>query len=333
MPNQFFTIRPLRALAGGVAAIAMLWGQTGAGPALAQTWPERPVKLILHTTPGGAADVVARALAQGLGTRLGQPVVVENRPGAGGAVGMRMVAKAPPDGYTIGMITNAYATMAQLRPNIGFNPATDLTPVAFIGSVPYFFLTGVNAPYKTIDEMLAYARERPGKLSFASAGIGTISHLLPSALQKERGVELNHIPYSGANPALVSLLGGQVDVYIDPVMTSTEHVKAGKLRALAVTGATRSRSLPAIPTLMESGVPIRAVTWFGIMAPTGVPAEIIDRLNAEINAALQKDDLRKMFQGMEIEIEAGPPARFLSFANAEMQLWGKIVRDAGIKPE
>ena len=294
-------------------------------------YPMRPVKLILHTTPGGAADVVARTLAQGMSTRLGQPVVVENRPGAGGAVGMGMVAKAAPDGYTIGMITNAFATMAQLRPNLPFNPATDLVPVAFIGSVPFYFLTTANAPFTSIESMLAFARQHPGKVSFASAGIGTISHLLPAALQKERGVELNHIPYSGAAPALNSLLGGTVDVYIDPVMTSTEHIKSGRLRALAVTSSTRSKTLPAVPTLAEAGVPIRAVVWFGIMVPAGVPQEIVDRLNGEINATLQRDDIRALFGRMEIEIETGPPARFSAFANAEMQLWGKIVRDNGIK--
>jgi tripartite-type tricarboxylate transporter receptor subunit TctC len=304
-----------------------------AAPASADPYPDKPVRLILHTTPAGAADVVARALATRLAVRLGKPVVVENRPGAGGALGMGLVAKAVPDGYTIGMVTNAFATMAQLRPNLNFNPATDLTPIAFIGSVPYYFLARADAPFKTIDEMLAYAKNHPGKVSFASAGTGTVSHLLPTSFQNSRGVVLNHIPYSGAAPALNSVLGGQVDMYIDPVMTSVEHVKLGKLRALAVTGTTRSKATPSVPTLAEAGVPIRAVTWFGIMAPAGVPQPILDRLNTEINATLQEDEIRKLFQGMQIEIETGPPSRFSTFANAEMELWGKIVRDSGIKAE
>jgi tripartite-type tricarboxylate transporter receptor subunit TctC len=303
------------------------------GPAPAQTYPDKPVKLVLHTTAGGAADVVARALAARLTARLGKPVLVENKPGAGGALGMGLVAKSAPDGYTIGMITNAYATMAQLRPNLNFNPSSDLVPIAFIGSVPYIFLARADAPFKTVEEMLGYAKEHPGQVSFASAGSGTVSHLLPTSLQKDRGVTLNHIPYAGAAPALNNLLGGQVDVYIDPVMTSAEHVKSGRLRALAVTGASRSKAVPSVPTLAEAGVPIRAVTWFGIMGPAGMPQPIVDRLNAEINASLQEDEIRKLFQGMEIEIETGPPARFSSFANAEMQLWGKIVRDSDIKAE
>lgn len=332
MPPSRFQFRAARATARFFAIFGTLLALAGA-PASAQPYPDKPIKFILHTTPGGAADVVARALAARLTLRLGKPVVVENRPGAGGALGMGLVAKAPPDGYTIGMVTNAYATMAQLRPNLNFNPATDLTPVAFIGTVPYIFLARADAPFKTMDEMFSYAKDNPGKLSFSSAGSGTVSHLLPTSFQKERGITLNHIPFPGAAPALNSLLGGQVDVYIDPVMTSTEHVKANKLRALAVTGATRSRALPTVPTLAEAGVPIRAVTWFGIMVPTGVPQPIIERLNTEINASLQEDEIRKLFQGMEIEIETGPPGRFSTFANAEMQLWGKIVRDSGIKTE
>ena len=307
-----------------------------AGPAVsagADAFPEKPLRLLVPYTPGGAADVVSRAVAQRLSQRLGQPVVVENRPGDGGVLAMGILAKSPKDGYTFGLVANSYATIAILRPKLPFDPTTELTPLAFIGTIPFILLTRTDAPFKTLQELVGYGKQNPGKLSFASAGNGTMSHLLPTSFKKELGLELNHIPYGGAAPSLNSLMAGHVDLYLDPVATSAELVKTGKLRALAVTGGSRSRSLPSVPTLVEQGLPIRAFSWLGFVAPSGVPQGIVDRLNNEINAALQDASLKKQFEAMEIEIDTGPPSKFTAFAQKEAEFWGQVIRENQIKAD
>ena len=315
------------------AAFMSLMTALPAVPAGADSFPEKPLLLLVPYTPGGAADVVSRAVAQRLTQRLGQPVVVENKPGDGGVLAMGILAKSAKDGYTFGLVANSYATIAILRPKLSFNPATELTPLAFVGTIPFLLLTRTDAPFKTLQELVAYGKQHPGKLSFASAGSGTMSHLLPTSFKKELGLELNHIPYGGAAPSLNSLMGGHVDLYLDPVATSAELVKTGKLRALAVTGASRSKTLPAVPTLIEQGLPIRAVSWLGFVAPSGVPQAILIRLNTEINAALQDEGLKKQFDAMEIEIDTGPPSKFTAFAQKEAEFWGQIIRENQIRAD
>lgn len=194
-------------------------------------------------------------------------------------------------------------------------------------------LTRVDAPFKTFQAFIHYAQLNPGKVNFASAGSGTMSHLLPMSFKRALGLDLNHIPYAGAAPSLTSLMGGHVDLYLDPVATSAELVKTGKLHAFAVTVANRSKALPAVPTLIEQGLPMRAVSWLGFVAPSGVPQEILSRLNAEIHAALQDETLKKQFEAMEIEIDTGPASKFTAFAAKETELWGRIIRENQIKAE
>ena len=314
-------------------AVASVLLALSAVSAAAETFPEKPLRLLVPYTPGGAADVVSRAVAQRLTQRLGQPVVVENKPGDGGVLAMGILAKAPKDGYTFGLVANSYATIAILRPKLSFNPATELTPLAFVGTIPFILLTRTDAPFKTLQEFIGYAKQNPGKLSFASAGSGTMSHLLPTSFKKELGVALTHIPYGGAAPSLTSLMGGHVDLYLDPVATSADLVKTGKLRALAVTGGSRSKTLPNVPTLIEQGVAIRAVSWLGFVAPSGVPEAVLDKLNTEINAALQDEGLRRQFEAMEIEIDSGPPSKFTAFAAKEAEFWGQIIRENQIRAD
>ena len=315
---------------GAMLGSTLAWA---AAAAAADTFPDKPLRLLVPYTPGGAADVVARAVAQRLTLRLGQPVVVENKPGDGGVLAMGILAKTPKDGYTFGIVANSFATVAILRPKLPFNPTTELTPLAFVGMIPFILLTRTDAPFKTFQEFVSYAQLNPGKVNFASAGSGTMSHLLPMSFKRALGLDLNHIPYAGAAPSLTSLMGGHVDLYLDPVATSTELVKTGKLHALAVTGANRSKALPTVATLIEQGLPVRAVSWLGFVAPSGVPEVILNRLNAEINAALQDETLKKQFESMEIEIDTGPASKFTAFAAKETEVWGRIIRENQIKAE
>jgi tripartite-type tricarboxylate transporter receptor subunit TctC len=296
-------------------------------------YPSKPLRLVVPQAAGGTGDTVSRIVAQKLSARLGQPVIVENRPGAGGTVGSSLVAKAPADGYSLVLASTGYATWATMYPNIPFNPAADLAPVAMMGSLPFAVLVRSESQYRTIADLVAFARANPGKATYASAGAGALSHLLAAWFGAEAGIDVRHIPYNGTAPALNALLGEQVDFYFDPVATSIQLVKSGRLRALATTGAERSEVLPEVPTFVESGFPIRGSVWLGLMTTGGTPAPLIDHLNREIHSILQDPDTRAQLKSRGVEVEAMSQQQFGAFLASEVRTWSKLVRDNGIKPE
>ena len=297
------------------------------------TYPSKPVRIVVPFAAGGAGDVVTRLIAQRLGPRLGQPVLVENRPGAGGSAGPGVVARAAPDGYTLGFASSGYALLPALYPNLPFNPAKDLTAVALLVSIPYVVLTRKDAPFNSIAELVAQAKQRPGTVSLASAGVGTLTHLLPMWFASEAGISLNHIPYAGAGPSLNSVIGGQTDINFDPVSSSVPQLRAGKAKALAVSGDARVKALPDVPTLAELGYQSRGATWFGFLAPAGTPKAIVEKLNTEINAVLNDEETRQRLIGMDFSIEAASVAKFATYLDSQFELWTRIIKTNNIKTE
>ena len=306
---------------------------TCAGAAAQANFPERQLQFIVPQAAGGTGDVVSRIIAQKLAGRLGQTIVVENKAGAGGTVGSATVAKAKPDGHSLVLASSGFATWKVMYPGMPFNPDTELAPVAMFGSLPFAVLVRPEARYKTLAEFIAAARAEPGKLNYASAGLGASSHLLAAWLAAEANVNITHVPYSSTAPALTALLGGQVDIYLDPVATSVAQISAGRLRALATTGARRARVLPDVPTIAESGWPVRGSVWLAMMTTGGTPAPVIERLNREVRAVLQEADTRDALQSRGIEIELMSVDEFRAFVANETRVWTKLVKDNNIKPQ
>lgn len=317
-----------------IAWLAVLTWACMLPPAAAQeVYPSKPLRIVVPFAAGGAGDVVTRIVAQRLTTRIGQPVVVENRPGAGGSAGPAVVARAAADGYTLGFASSGYALLPALYPNLPFNPAKDLTPVALLVSIPYVVLARKDAPFNTMAELVAQAKTRPGAVSLASAGVGTLTHLLPMWFAAEAGITLNHIPYAGAGPSLNSVLGGQTDINFDPVSSALPQLRAGKVKALAVTGDARVKAIADVPTLAELGYQARGTTWFGFLAPTGTPKAIVDKLNADLNAVLNEEDTKQRLQGMDFTIEAASVTKFATYLDSQFELWTRIIKTNNIKTE
>lgn len=296
-----------------------------------EAYPTKPVRLIMPYAAGGAGDVVTRLIATRMSARLGQQFIVENKPGAGGATGAAYAAKAAPDGYTIAFAAIGYNLMNAMQPNLQFDPSKDLVPIGFICKQSYVLLARPDAPFKTVPELVAYAKAHPGDVRLAHAGVGTLIHLFGAWLAGETRIKLNEIPYSGSAPALNSLLAGQTDVYFDPPSNSLPHVQSGKLRVLATTGDTRMDALKDYPTLRELGYPISGATWFGLMAPTGTPRPIINKLNATLNEVLKEDEVRQRLGQMHYQVEEMTPDGFGKFFNDQTALWTKIIRDNHVK--
>jgi tripartite-type tricarboxylate transporter receptor subunit TctC len=301
--------------------------------ASAQAYPTRPVRLVVGAPAGGGIDIVARLLGQWLADRLGQPFIVENRPGAGTNIATEAVVKAPPDGHTLLSAFSSNAINATLYERLNFNFIRDIAPVAGVMRVPNVMLVHPSVPATTISEFIAHARANPGKISMASGGIGTPGHVAGELFKMMTGVNLVHVPYRGAAPALTDLLGGQVQVYFPGMTASLEYIRAGKLRALAVTTATRSEALPDLPTMGEFVPGFEASQWYGVGAPKKTPAEIIDRLNKEINAALDDPKIKDRFSELGGMILGGSPADFGKLLADETEKWAKVIKFAGIKPE
>jgi tripartite-type tricarboxylate transporter receptor subunit TctC len=289
--------------------------------------------LIVGFTAGGGADLAARMIGQWLSERLGQPFVVENRPGAGTTLAAEAVAKAAPDGYTLLLIVSATAIGATLYDKLSFNLLRDIAPVASISRTPVVMEVHPSVPARTVPEFIAYAKANPGKLSMASAGNGSTQHLSGELFKMMTGVDMVHVPYRGSSIALPDLLGGQVHVMFDVMSSSIEHIRRGKLRALAVTSARRLEALPELPTVGEFLPGYEASAWNGVAAPRGTPADVIDRLNKEINAGLADPRMKARFADLGAMVSAGTPAEFGTFIADETEKWGKVVRFSGAKPD
>jgi tripartite-type tricarboxylate transporter receptor subunit TctC len=301
--------------------------------ASAQTYPTRPVRLVAGFPPGGAVDMVARLMGQWLSERLGTPFVIENRAGAGGNIAAEAVVRASPDGYTLLMVNVANAINATLYDKLSFNIIRDIAPVASIMRAPGVMVVTPSVPAKTVPEFIAYARANPGKINMASAGNGSSGHVFGELFKFMTAVNMQHVPYRGGAPALTDLLGGQVQVYFGPIPETIEHIRAGKLRPLAVTTAMRLESLPNIPTVAEFVPGYEASGWHGVGVPTNTPREIVEKLNSEINAALADPKFKARLADLGGVPLRGLPADFGKLIAEETEKWAKVVKFAGIKAE
>jgi tripartite-type tricarboxylate transporter receptor subunit TctC len=315
-------------LAAGAAALPTI-----SRIAWAQAYPSRPVRIVVGLTAGSASDIVARLVGQWLSERLGQQFIVENRPGAGTNIAAEAVVRSAPDGYTLLLAASPNAINASLYDKLSFNFSRDIAPVAAISREPNVLVVNPSLPTRTVPELIAYAKANPGRINMASAGNGTTSHLAGELFKMMTGVNMVHVPYRGGGPALTDLLAGQVQVFFPPMVVPVGQVRAGKLRALAVTTATRSEALPDIPTVGEFVPGYEASVWFGLGAPNGTPAEIIDTLNKEINAALADPKIKARMAESGGNALAGSPADFGKLIADETEKWAKVVRAANIKAE
>jgi tripartite-type tricarboxylate transporter receptor subunit TctC len=301
--------------------------------ARAETYPSRPVRWIVGSTPGSSPDVFARLMGQWLSERLGQQFIIENRPGAGTNVATEAVVRAPADGYTLLIVLAANAINATLYDKLSFNFIRDIAPVAGIVRVPQVMEVHPSFPAKTVPEFIAYAKANPGKINFGSAGTGTSIHVAGELFKMMAGVDMVHVPYRGGVTALTDLLGGQIQVMFDTSPNSIEYIRAGKLRALAVTTAERSESLPGIPTVSEFVPGFEVSSWWGAGVPKNTPAEIVDRLNNEINAGLADPKIKARLAEVGGTVLPGSPADFGRLIAEETEKWGKVVRFSGAKPD
>ena len=302
-------------------------------PGDAQTYPSRPVKIIVAFAPGGGTDFIARFVASRLSVSMGQQFVVENRPGAGGTIATEMVLKAPPDGYTLTLISNSYTANASLYP-LRFDPVADMTPLIQVSQGPYLVVVHPSVPAATLGQLLALARKEPDRLNFASSGQGTINHLAVALFALMGGFQLNHIPYKGTGPALSDTIGGQTNVMLGSASSTLPHIRAGRLRLLAVTTATRIAAEPEVPTVAEAGVPGYEVTlWHGLIGPKGLPPAIVERINSEVTRVLELKEASSQLQNDGVTPAGGAPESFRETIRREIEVWRKVVRDANIKAE
>jgi tripartite-type tricarboxylate transporter receptor subunit TctC len=301
------------------------------GPAEAQQYPTKPIRLVVPFTPGGTTDILARTVAQKLTESWGQQVVIDNRPGAGGNIGTEIVAKAPPDGYTLLMGTiSTHAINASLYKKLAFDPVRDFAPITRVGTLPNILVVHPSLPVKSVKDLIALAKSQPGGLNFASSGSGTSLHLSGELFKMMAGIDMVHIPYKGSTPALTDLLGGQVKVMFDNMPSALPHVKSGKLRALAVTTAKRSPALPDLPTVAESGLAgFDVSSWFAMFAPANTPKDVITKLNGEIVKILNSGEVKEKLAQLGVDAAPTSPEDLAAFAKAETEKWGKVVKATG----
>jgi tripartite-type tricarboxylate transporter receptor subunit TctC len=297
----------------------------------AQTWPAKPVRLVVPFPAGGATDILSRALSQELAKKLGQSIVVDNKPGAGGTIGALAAAQAPADGYTLLLTTSSTHSIGPaINPRMPYNAEADFTPIVYVASSPQVILVPMTSPAKTLREFIEHARKNPGRLNYASSGNGTISNLSTENFKAQSGTFLVHIPYRGTGLSIADLISGKVDVLFDSVVSGMPHVRDGKLRALAVTSPKRSTLAPELPAVSELLPGFESVTWFGVYGPRGLPPEIVARVNQAVNAALAEPELKERFARLGAETTGGTPQAFAAVVKAESAKWKKVITERKI---
>jgi tripartite-type tricarboxylate transporter receptor subunit TctC len=337
MPTLTRLSRTFRlAVPAALATLGALGGLVASPLALAQeNWPAKPINYVVPFAAGGTTDVLGRLIGQRLAQKLGQPVVVENRAGAGGNIGSDYVAKAPPDGYTlVGGTISSHSINVSLYPKMPYDPVRDFQPVALIGTLPNVLVVNASSPWKTMQDVIAAAKAKPGSVSFGSSGNGTSQHLAGELFATMAGVKLLHVPYKGSSPAVQALLGNQVDLVFENSVAAMPLIQSGKFRALATTGPRRAAELPDVPTVAEAGLKgYEIVSWQAIFAPAGTPMPIVNRLATEIGKIIRDPDMRARLAGMGIEPSGAGPAELGAFQKAEVAKWANLVKTAGIKLE
>jgi len=323
----------VRLVAGAAAVLA--FGSMAMAAQAADNWPSQPVKLVVPFAPGGTSDVLAREIAARLQVALKQTIVVDNKAGAGGVLGADSVAKAAPDGYTVLLGTIAtHAINPSLLPKVPYKADKDFAPVILLGKISNVLLIGPGSQAKTVKDIVAAAKARPGDLTFASAGQGTSQHLSGEMFRLLTGAQLTHVPYKGSAPAIQDVMGGQVPMSFETVTVALPQIKAGKVKALAVTSARRSAQLPDVPTLAESGVPgFDVSSWQALYLPAGTPAAIVNRLNAEVQKVVAQPEVKARMEALGLEYTPNSPAQFAEFQKAEQAKWAKVIKDGNVKPD
>jgi tripartite-type tricarboxylate transporter receptor subunit TctC len=321
----------MRLLLARIAALLVLAIATTLG--WAQPYPSKTIKLVVPFPPAGSTDISARAIAGKLGERLGQAVVIENKPGAGGNIGSDVVAKAQPDGYTLLVGTvGTHAINTGLYSKMPYDPVKDFAPIILLSSTPNVLVVPAAFPAGSVADIIKLAKAKPGELTFASSGSGTSIHLSGELFKSMAGLQLTHVPYKGSGPMQIDLISGQVNMAFDNLSAAMAQIKGGRLKALAVTGTSRSPMLPELPTVAEAGLPgYEATSWNGVFAPAGTPKEIVDKLNRELNAILQSPDTRKYFADQGGEAGGGTPEQLGAFVKSEIAKWAKVVKESGAK--
>jgi len=319
-----------RALVGAALALA-----TSPSPAQPSAFPDRPIHFVVGFTPGGPSDILSRALGQKLAEQWGQQVVIENRPGAGGNIAAEAVARSAPDGYTWLLGNNSIlATNASLYRKLGYDPVKDFAPVALVAIQPNILVVNPQVPASSVRELIALARAKPGQLNYASSGSGAAAHLSGELFKAMTGVDMVHVPYKGAQPALTDVIAGQAQLMFATSASVLPYVKSGRLRALAVTTAQRSATVPELPTVAEAGVPgFESITWHGVVVPAATPAPLVERLNRDIVAVLQMPDVRERLAALGAEVVGGTPSAFADYIAKEIPKWTKVVKDSGARAE
>lgn len=315
-------------IAGGLALAAAL---ASINASAQNTYPSRPIRLIVPASPGGGTDFTARTIGQKLSEVVKQTVIVDNRPGAAGNIGVEIASKASPDGYTIVMPITSFSINPHLYSNLPFDTAKDFAPIVLASSAPLFLVVNPSVPAKTVSELIALAKAKPGQLNYANSGNGTTAHLAGELLKKTAGIDLVSVPFKGGGPAVIDLIAGRVQIYFSTIPAALTHVKAGKLRGIAVTTQKRVGLIPEVPTVAESGLPgFEVVGWFGIFAPAGTPKPVIATLNKGINTALRAPETQERFARQGLIPGGGTPEDLERFFRAELKKWGALIKEVGI---
>jgi tripartite-type tricarboxylate transporter receptor subunit TctC len=317
-----------------VAVVLLCLAQGANAQAQANNYPAKPIRIIVPYVAGGPSDIFARAVGQLLTEAWGQPVIIDNRPGASGNVGVAAAAKALPDGYTLNTVSIAFAVAPALDSKLGYDPVTDLAPISLLATINNLLAVHPALPVKSVKELIAFAAARPGQVTFASGGAGGAQHLAGELFSSMANVRMTHIPYKGSAPGLVALIGGETMIGFTDMLITLPHVKSGKLRALAVTGSQRSGLMPELSTIAESGLPGYSVTaWFGLLAPGATPPDIVARINAEIVKGFRTAQMKERFAAMGADPVGNTPEHFAAFLKAETAKWARLVKTAGIRGE